>query len=120
MTPVLLPPVKAIRGEAFGFSMRIRSDTVDTPRAPVDLTPYTAAFSVGPAFGEPATVSSVPELTENGFVTVRLTAAETALLPATPVMGGRVSAVFQITLTPPDDGDVAVFQGSLSVAEKIE
>lgn len=107
------PPETIVQGKAWSRSYRLDDPTAEPPE--VNLTGYTGTWLVAPEPFEDAIISGVLEFSTPRFI-VSMTAAQTALLTALPIIGGRPSGMLQITLTGPVEGVGAVIQGQVIVA----
>lgn len=113
-----LPALSAIEGQQADFNWLFLSD-YPAPNSPVDLTGWTATFTVSTNIDGPAVVTTTPTLGAGGDISVTLTAAELSLLPTAPKIGGRISAYYQLNLNAPSPEFNQVWQGGLSIARGI-
>lgn len=105
---ILLPPVKITQGEPFTSSFTVTGQS---------WTGYTGTVSYKTKPGGETIFDDTVTGNAMGEVTFSLTAAETLLFPALPVIGYRVTAVGQITMA--SAGDTQVFQFNVAVAGAI-
>lgn len=105
---IRLPAIKVTQGEPFSSSFTVTGQ---------NWTGYTGAVTYKKApqgeeiLVDPATGSAL------GVVSFALTAAETDMLPAFPVIGYRKVGVYQVRMT--SVSDVQTFQGDLHVASAV-
>lgn len=107
------PPETIVQGKAWSRSYRLDDPTAEPPE--VDLTGYSGTWLVAAQPFEDAIISGDLEIITPRFI-VSMTAAQTAMLTALPIIGGRPNGMLQITLTGPVEGVGAVIQGQILVA----
>lgn len=116
MAKILQPPaIMAIKGETASFNWRILS-AYPEPRSPVDLSTWTATFTIRDRDEGFTLLEATPALTSGGDVSVDLTADQTATLTAARQIGGRCAAVYELNLNAPDPAFDIVMQGGVSIA----
>lgn len=102
---VRLPPIKITQGAAFDYSATVTGQ---------DWTGITGAvtFKAKPRGDVILTATVTGDAL--GVIGFALTAEDTALLPALPVIGHRATCVFEIAMS-----DGQLFQGTCGVAGRI-
>lgn len=98
----LLDPIKITQGAAFDFETTVTGQ---------DWTGITGAVTFKTVPQGDVLLSETVTGDVDGVLSFSLTAVDTELLPALPVLGHRATCVFQILM---DDGQV--FQGNVGVA----
>lgn len=97
-----LPPIKVTQGQPFAYEMTVTGQ---------DWTGITGTVTIKEIPGGDELVEKAVTATALGVVSFSLTAAETLLLTALPVLGYRATGVFQIAMS-----DGQLFQGNVGVA----
>ena len=121
MTTILeLPALSAVETTPADFYFRFLS-AYPSPNSPVDLSDWTAVFTVSATLGGEAVVTQAATATADGSISVTLSptqiAAILARVPAPPQIGARSSSFWQLRLTSPDATPfVHIWQGGLSIA----
>lgn len=114
---VLLPQINI----AAGVSFRQQYTFLDSVDAPHDLTNVQAEFTLADKPFDPPFYRNVPDLGgTDGRITITIPADETAQFVALPVVGGAISALFQIKLVFPDQERNQVWQGPAKIAGALE
>lgn len=121
MTTLLeLPALSAVESTPADFYWRFLS-AYPAPNSPVDMSTWTAVFTVSQTLGGEAIVTQSATATADGNISVTLSAAQIATIlarvPAPPTIGARSSAFWQLRLTSSDATPyVHIWQGGLSIA----
>lgn len=115
-TLIQLPPVKIIRGQTADFAWRLRS-AYPTPQSPVDLSTWTATFTISKMVGSVAVLTATPAMDADGNISVSLNATQTAALQSFDEISGNDAAAYQLNLNAPSPELNQVWQGGVIIAE---
>ena len=124
MTTLLeLPALSAVESTPADFYWRFLS-AYPAPNSPVDLSTWTAVFTVSQTLGGDAIVTQSANATANGDISVTLTASQIKTIldniPSPSRIGARSSSYWQLRLTSSDATPyVHIWQGGLSIARAI-
>jgi hypothetical protein len=113
--PVILPAISITRGQRAAFQWRYLT-AYPAARTPVDLSDWTGLFTLALNYDDAPLLTVPCALGVDGFVRVTLQPADTAELAGSQQIGGRVAAVFQVTLTAPQPELSQAWQGGASIA----
>jgi hypothetical protein len=105
-----LPTIRIAQGEPFASSFTLTGQ---------DWTGYTGVVTYKKAPQGKLILETDATGDALGEVAFSLTAAETALFPAFPVIGDRKVGVYQVRMTQASPEDVQTFQGDLHVASAV-
>jgi len=108
MPVLVLPPATITCGVPFSASIRIEDPTAES--AELSLTGYTVAYALSTAINDEPFHEGTGAIVSNR-ATFEIAGTETALFASLPIIGGRPSAVMQITLTPSNPALILVLQG---------
>jgi hypothetical protein len=108
MGVLILHPATITCGVPFSASIRIEDPTAENTE--VDLAAYSVAYALSTAINDGPFHEGTGAIVSNR-ATFEIAGTDTALFASLPIIGGRPSAVMQITLTAPDPAQTLVLQG---------
>ena len=117
MTAVtILPAIRIVRGQRAQFLWRYLT-SYPAPRTPVDLSTWAGVFTLALDYDDTPLLSVPCGMGADGRIVVTLAPEQTANLAGPQQIGGRVAAVFQVTLTAPNPALSQVWQGGATIAK---
>ena len=103
-----LPPAIITCGVPFSASIRIEDPTAENTE--LSLAGYAVSYALSTAINAEPFYEGTGAIMSNR-ATFEITGTATALFASLPIIGGRPSAVMQITLTPSNPAQTLVLQG---------